>query len=411
MNGKHRTPEVRDVAPGYLGPDFFADPYPFFDRLRACGGPVWSGEEDAWLVSRHAEVEEVLRDTSLSVRTKRAGRSPISKAMVFQDPPEHTRLRGLIADLFTPTAVRTLEPRILHHADRLLDAVIDRRRMEFVADFALPFPVAVISELMGMPTDAFARIYEWSRDMFLAPDPDRSRAARDAMTGFMIEVAAGRGTLADGCMLGALAEARDAGTVSTEELVETCFSIYFAGHETTTSLLGSGLFTLLNHPEDHARLADDPGLIPTAIEEMVRYESPLQRGLLRCSTTPTMIGGRAIGAGDEIVVLLGAANRDPDVFHDAASFRIDRHPNPHIAFGGGPHFCLGAKLARTEARIGFERLLKRCGVVRPVGAEPSTWRARLRQRFSGRSSHRPFVAARWRPRPMFRALESLAVEW
>ncbi len=405
-----RSPVVHEVAADYLTPAFFHDPYPTFARLRECGGLVWSPAEDAWLVARYHDAEEVLRDTSLSVRTKRVHNSPIGAAMVYQDPPEHTRLRGLIADLFTPAAVRSLEPHVAMHADRLLDAAVGRRRMDFVTDFALPFPVAVISELMGVPADSFGMMSEWSRALFFSGDAERVLAARRAMSEYLLAVIADPRSLRAGSMLEALAEAHRRRVLSAEALLDMCYSIYFAGHETMTSLLGNGLFTLLSHPGQYARLVANPDLLPVAIEEMVRFESPLQRGLVRSATRPMTLGGRSIDAGDEFIVLIGAANRDPRVFPEAETFRIDRDPNPHIAFGGGPHFCLGARLARTEARIGFERFLSRCALVRPAGTAAPTTLERLRRRFTGRKPSETLSAA-WRFRPMFRSLESLAIEW
>jgi cytochrome P450 len=239
--------------------------------------------------------------------------------------------------------------------------------MEFMSDFALPLPVIVIAELLGVPPEDQSTFHAWSNKFITSIDAVRasedsrkeSQQAVASLAGYFADLIRLRREQPRGDLISALIQARDSqDRLSEDELIAMCMLLLIAGHETTVNLLGNGLLTLLNHPEQLFRLKGDPGLLPSAIEEMLRFESPVQRATFRITKEAIEIGGTTIEKNQQISAVIGAANRDPDQFLHAEEFDIARQPNRHLAFGLGIHFCLGAPLARTEARIGFERLLE-----------------------------------------------------
>jgi cytochrome P450 len=400
-------------------PEFLANPYPAFARLLASEAPVFVEAERAWFVSRYDDVAAVLRDPRLSKREQASQTSLLSQSMLFQDPPNHTRLRNLVSAAFAPARVRAMEPRIAAIADAILDRVAARGRMDFMAEFALPLPVAVMSDLLGIAEEDWADLHRWSASFVVSgpagADGDAIRRAQGdaiaSMTDYFRRHIEALRTRPRNDLITALVDAHDSqGRLTTDEIIGTCMLLLIAGHETTMNLLGNGLFTLLRHPSQYARLREAPDLVPAAVEEMLRYESPVQRSTFRMTMEPFDIGGRTIEAGSAVVALIGAANRDPAVFPAPDRFDIERAPNRHLAFGVGIHACLGAALARTEARIGFTRAFARLGEMRFAATQPDSLLSGLR-RALGLSTSRKTPPFRWRPSTMVRGLQTLPVEW
>ena len=383
------------------GPEFIADPYPTYQRLRETGGPCWVAHSGAtggmWFVTQYADVAALLKEARVSKNVSRLLPpdlvTPLEKAMLFQDPPDHTRLRNVVGQTFTPARVGDLEPRIAQVVDTLIARALPRGGMDFMADFALPLPVIVIAELLGVPPEDHARFGIWSNHIIRGADT--LHATQDDATAYANALASLADYFADligkrrmqPCddILSALVAAQDAqGRLSEEELIGTCILLLVAGHETTVNLLGSGLYTLLRHPEQLARVKQNPDLLPSAIEEMLRYEGPVQRATFRFAREGFMLGDTAIGAGQQVSAVLGAANRDPAQFPQPDRFDVTRAPNRHLGFGLGIHFCLGAALARSEARISFARLLSSLPHIALVSETPQ-----------------------WNPNTLFRGLKTL----
>jgi cytochrome P450 len=309
--------------------------------------------------------------------------TPFDHNMLGKDPPDHTRLRSLANQAFTPRRVKELEPRIQQIADDLIRRADRQGGMEFMADFALPLPVIVIAELLGVPPDERETFHAWSNQMVSAIDAvnvsatkeKQSQAAALALGGYFADLVRRRRQEPKDDLISALTLARDAEDRLTEgELLAMCMLLLIAGHETTVNLLGNGLLALLTHPDQLARLSSHSDLMPSAVEEMLRFESPVQRATFRLTTETLQIGEATIEKGQQVSAVIGAANRDPDQFPQPDLFDITRQPNRHLAFGLGIHFCLGAPLARTEARIGFTRLLEQWPRLQLTGQAPD-WNA------------------------------------
>jgi pimeloyl-[acyl-carrier protein] synthase len=359
-------------------PEFNADPYPFYHRLREAD-PVHQSPLGFWVLTRYDDCVMVLRDPrfgragfeglleSVYGNTVEQGRLPTS--MLFRDPPDHTRLRGLVSRAFTPRVVEGLRPRIQQIVDGLLDRVQGAGRMEVISDLAYPLPVTVISEMLGVPEEDRERIKQWSADIArsldaigLPTDPeivDRGRTGRRAIGDYFRSLIPDRKKRPRGDLLSLLIEAEEQGDKLSEgELLATCVLLYIAGHETTVNLIGNGLLALLRHPEELERLHDAPSLIQSAVEELLRYDGPVQR-TARITNADVELGEHKIPKGSMVVPVIGAANRDPAHFPDPDRLDVSRPDNRHIAFGFGIHFCLGAPLARLEGQITLGTLLHR----------------------------------------------------
>ena len=392
---------------------FFADPHPTWAELHSAGGIGYCEAEQTWLVTRYDDVVALLKDPRLSKRTGANDPSPLSSSMLFQDPPTHGRLRAAVSDWFTAARVRGMESRIAGIADRLIDRIARPRHADFLAAFAVPLPVAVIADLLGVPESDGDSLHDWSRALSqTGGDPESLRQAQGAaiqgMSAYFGAMIERRATEPGDDLVSTLvASSRAEGGLAHGEILGTCMLLLIAGHETTVNLLGNGLATLLRCPDQYSRLRADPALLPSAIEEMLRYESPVQRGTFRFAAEPLEIRGIRIDRGAAVAPVIGAANRDPDVFHNPHCFDIARSPNRHVAFGFGIHACLGAMLARTEARIGFGRLFYRLGELR-LAAPPRRGLVARAAGWLGRPSASPL---RWRESTMVRGLESLPVEW
>jgi cytochrome P450 len=392
---------------------FFANPYPSYDRLRQEAPVAWSETERAWLLTRYVDVVATVQDPH---RFSSRGRmlatlehlppdarerlkpfeDHFSVGLINSDPPDHTRIRALVNKAFTPRVVEQLRPQIQDLVDELLDAVQDSGEMDIVRDLAHPLPATVISGLLGVPPEDRNQFKVWADSILSfqgagvlpAEFLERSQESLLAMRAYFGGLIAERRRRPHDDLLGRLVEAETGGDRLTEaELMTTSVTLLIAGYETTTTLITNGLYSLLRHPDQLQLLREDPALMPTAVEEMLRFESPLQRNPRRVAATMEY-GGQDMRAGDLVLQLLGAANRDPAIFPDPGRFDVRRQPNRHIAFGQGVHFCLGAPLARVEAPIAIGTVLRRM--------------PRLRLNAS---------TVEWMSHPLLRALPSLPVSF
>jgi len=368
-----------------MDPEFLADPYPTYHRLRA-EDPVHRSPLGFWVLTRYEDVAAVLRDArfikeplAALVAARFGGEVPrgVGLSMLDRDPPDHTRLRSLVSKAFTPRVVEGLRPRIQAIVDDLIARAEPAGSMDLIEEVAYPIPVKVICEMMGVPVRDHERFKGWSLDIargldsiWLPPDseiPRRSVAARHAISGYFRELIDQRRTSPRGDLLSALIAAEEAGDkLNEEELLATCILILIAGHETTVNLIGNGVLALLRHPAELSRLRTTPGLITTAVEELLRYDGPVQR-TARVASADATIGGHTIRQGEMVMPFIGAADRDPAQFPEPDRLDLSRADNRHIAFGWGIHFCLGAPLARVEGQIAIDTLVRRLPRLALVG--------------------------------------------
>jgi len=302
--------------------------------------------------------------------------------MFSVDAPQHTRLRQLVARVFTPRAVAAMRSAIEQVVDDILDDLKaqDASEIEIMSAFAQPFPVRVIASILGLPITIYEDLKRWSTQVAVAFEPTSRRRERQAasdatadLMAYLREQVAGRRDQRSGDVVSILVAAADDGDqLSEDELIAQLVMLFIAGHETTMNLVGNGLLTLCRHPEQMRRLREEPSLGQSAVEEMLRYE-PSANTIGRAAHADTTLGGKPIPAGSIMLCMAGAANRDPDVFADPDRFDITRTPNPHVTFGGGVHYCLGAPLARLEAQIAFARLLDRFSSIEAI-EERVRWR-------------------------------------
>jgi cytochrome P450 len=353
-------------------PGFIANPYPTFRRLRELA-PVHRSALGFWVLTRYDDIVAVLRDPRLgkaAIQTlveKRTGAAAADLSMLTRDPPDHTRLRELVAKAFTPRVAETLRPRIERMVNDLIDRVEGAGRMDLMEDFAYLLPITVICELLGVPVKDRETFRQWSLDVARGLDailhvPEvaaRSAAARQALADYFRDLIAERRKVPRDDLLSVLIAAEEAGDkLSESELFATCTLLLVAGHETTVNLIGNGTLALLRHPAEFARLRENPALGAAAVEELLRYDSPVQR-TARMGDRDVALGGQTIPAGDVVMLFTGAGNRDPARFPDPDRLDIARPDNRHLAFSQGIHFCLGAPLARVEGQIAFAVLARR----------------------------------------------------
>ncbi len=373
-----------------LAPQTYRNPYPRYALLRAKDPVHWSPLMDSWVLSRYEDVDTVLRDHkrfSSDARNRRSARrrqrqsvvaSPSEPpSMLFSDPPDHTRLRALVNKAFIPQAIEALKSRIRAIAEELLDQVQDPAGFDVIETIAYPLPVIVMAELLGVPTRDRVQFKVWSdqRARLLEPTITASeiqvaiQAGREFDAYFMDVINARRKEPRDD-LISTLVAVEEAGDKLTQgELLVMLRLLLIAGNETTTNLIGNGLLALLRHPDQLQALRDDPGRMPAAVEELVRYDGPVQVDG-RTAMEDMEIKGRHIQKGQSIVVLIGSANHDPDVFRNPERLDITRKEASHIAFGRGIHHCLGAPLARLEGRIAFEAILERFADIRLLTDHP-----------------------------------------
>jgi pimeloyl-[acyl-carrier protein] synthase len=365
------------IAPDALSPQdllhqFRTDPYPLYRQLRQAGTVVWVPALDRWVVTGHAEVLEVLKSGVFRVNYPRWQAQggdvdgALARTMLTTDPPDHTRLRTLVTKAFTPRTVERLRPQIEAWVDRALDEAQARGSFDLIEDIAHPLPVTVIAEMLGVPpedrdmfragSDAIAAALDpIAASMDVPPADPAADELREYLAG---AIAQRRGAPRDD-LISELVQAEEGGDrLNADELLQMCVLLLVAGHETTVNLIGNGVNTLLDRPEAARRLREEPDLIETGVEELLRFDSPVQL-TGRFAAEPAELGGQRIAAGEFVMPLLGAANHDPSVFAEPSRLDVARHPNPHIAFGRGIHFCVGSPLARLEGRIAIGRLLRR----------------------------------------------------
>lgn len=376
-----------------LTPEMLADPYPVLRQLREQEPVHRSDAIGGWVLTRYDDVLAALRDPRLSAdritpymnrltEEKRAQQSAIGSLghwMVFTDPPDHTRLRSLVTKAFTPRVVEGLRGYIQQVVDELLDAVQARGEMDVIADFAYPLPATVIATMIGAPPEDRDKFREWSDGLAefvggaLGASDRREHAQQclSELSAYFREIIEQRRAHPRDDLMSGLIAAHDAQDKLTEdELVATCVLLRFAGHETTTNLIGSGLLALLRTPEQLSLLREDPSLIVSAVEEFLRYDGPVQAAA-RVALESVEVSGTVIPKGHRVFPLLTAADRDPAHFAEPDRLEITREPNRHLAFGYGIHFCIGAPLARLEAQLAINTLLRRAPELRLSDDEPA----------------------------------------
>jgi pimeloyl-[acyl-carrier protein] synthase len=390
---------ARDTGAGALSlyqlldPEMLANPYPLFRRLRTEDPVHWDPFLHTWVVTRYADVLEVLHTfsaerTHTPEKLNAMGLSEMSpvaqlmvKQMLFMDPPQHTRLRKLASYAFTPARVAVLRTHIREIVGRLLDAVESRHRMDVIADLAEPLPAIVSAEMLGVPVSDWQQLKAWTADFAemlgnFQHNPDRAArmlcTVRDMTAYFHEAVREQRMVPREGLVHSLMTAEVDGDRLSDEEVVATCIVTMVGGQETTTNLIGNGVLTLLRAAEEMERLRGDLSLIPSAVEEMLRYESPSQH-TGRLAPVDRDLGGKVIRKGQAVMAVMAAANRDPERFPDPDRFDIRRQNNRHLAFGYAAHFCFGAALARIEGQEAFEALLRRMPDLR-LEPGPLVWR-------------------------------------
>jgi cytochrome P450 len=356
------------------------DPYPWLADLREAG-PVqrikMRGDLEAWLVTRYDDVLAGITDPRLSSDPRHAGDhiknhpafrrrgddDELGISMLSADPPDHTRLRRLVSKVFTARRIEQLRPRIQEIADRLIDDMAGHDEIDLVGEYAFPLPVSVICELLGVPYEDRERFRRYSTDLLTPPTDEASMQtainARESIFGYLRELVDSKRDKPDDALLSALVAAEGEQRLTDDEVVSMGVLLLIAGHETTVNLIGTGTLLLLRNPDQLAALRADPGLLPGAIEEFLRFDGPVMMGPSRFAAEDVEIGGQLIRAGEIVLLAAGAANRDPARFDRPDMVDIARGANRHMAFGHGIHVCLGAALARLEGEIAIGTLIRR----------------------------------------------------
>ncbi|MFE4248192.1 cytochrome P450 [Streptomyces sp. NPDC056910] len=382
--------------------DFTADPYPVYEELRARGPvhrvrlPKPADDGEAWLIVGHEEARAALTDPRLVKSPAKLGFSGLDEELIgthllITDPPHHTRLRSLVTRAFTARRVESLRPRIQRITDDLLDAMLPHGRADLVESFAFPLPLTVICELLGVPDIDRADFRRMSNEVVAPSDRDGEYATFVELAAYLRDLIEDKRASAPADdLLGALIRttAEDGDRLSPDELCAMAFILLIAGHETTVNLIASGVRALLTHPDQLAALRADMTLIGGAVEEMLRYEGPVENATYRFTVEDTEVGGTVIPGGSAVLVGLAAADHDPERFPEPDRFDIRRDARGHIAFGHGLHHCLGAPLARLEGQIALRSLLDRAPALALDGP-----------------------ADDWLPGMLIRGVRSLPVRW
>jgi len=379
-----------------MEPEVMQRPYPLYKALRDADPVHWDPFLHSWIVTRYADIVTILSKLSAdrTLTAKRledmglAAMSPIiqvmAKQMLFRDPPYHTRLRTLCAAAFTPARVAVLRGHIQEIADALIDGFIGRGTADIVAEMAEPMPAIVTAEMLGVPVRDHEKLKQWSIDFaeilgnFLH-SPDRvarvAQSVRDMTDYFRAAIHQQETDPHEGLVLSLVRAEVDGARLTEEEIIANCILTMIGGQETSTNLIGSGLVTLLRHPGEMQMLRDDPALIPSAVEELLRFESPIQH-TARVAQDDFMLGGKLIRKGQTVVAVLAAGNRDPERFPNPDVLDLKRGDKSHLAFGWAAHFCFGAPLARIEGQIAFATLLRRLKNLE-LASEDFIWRENL----------------------------------
>jgi cytochrome P450 len=379
----------------FFGPDFFSNPYPYLAQMRKIG-PIFpvsgSSGRQVWMVTQFNEAVQVLKDQRFSVDPFRSRRmfarqsgmpaQPgfiLEGSMITVDEPDHSRLRTLVSKAFTPRYIEELRPRIQSLADDLLDRVQDQGEMDLISDFAYPLPINVISEMLGIPKEGRQKIREWSA-VIATNEEDPMRGEKlDSFANYVKNLVAQKRGEPQDDLISKLVQLEETGDhLNENELLSMVALLIFAGHETTSNLIGNGALTLLDHPEQLERLKSNPNLIPTAVEELLRFCGPVISPAPRHALEDVQVGYQLIHQGDIVMVMIASADRDSGQFSSSEDLDVARNLNRHIAFGQGIHYCLGAPLARLEGEIAFATLLRRMPDIHlNVPRESITWNSSM----------------------------------
>ncbi|HEV7745544.1 MAG TPA: cytochrome P450 [Pyrinomonadaceae bacterium] len=379
-----------------LDPAVLGNPYPLYERLRSEAPVHWDPYLHAWVVTRYADVITVLHHFSAN-RTPTpeqfaamglAELGPLAQVMVkqmlFMDAPDHTRLRGLASTAFTPARVEALRSHIKEILNNLLVPLLQAGQMDVIADLAAPLPAIVTAEMMGLPTSDANQLKDWSADFAevlgnFQHNPDRSsrtlKCVEEMTSYFRDAVQQLRASPREGLINALLTAEIDGDRLTEEEIIANCIVTMVGGQETTTNLIGNGVLTLLRHPDQLERLKNDLSLVPSAVEELLRYESPSQHTARICRED-TELGGQRIRKGQAVIAVMAAGNRDPERFPEPDRLDLGRTDNRHLAFGWASHFCFGAPLARIEGQLVFEALVRRTTNM-AITTSPIVWRDNL----------------------------------
>ena len=391
--------------------EFKADPFPFLAHLRA-SDPVYrtalSDKTSVWLITRYDDVNALLRDGRFTKNRRSALTQeqlrklpwtppmfrPLERNMLDLDPPDHTRLRSLVHKAFTPSLVEQMRSRTQAIADDLLDRVLWLGEMDLIRDFALPLPMTIITEMLGVPAKDHDKFHRWSKAVVSLTSPSPTLRVIPAVWKFiryLRQFFKLRRREPQDDLVSALIKAEEAGDkLNEDELLAMVFLLLIAGHETTLNLIGNGTLALLENPNEMSKLRSQPSLVKGAVEELLRYTSPVLMTTERYARENAMIHGVTIPRGEMTLGVIGSANRDETVFDKPDELHITRDPNKHVSFGQGIHFCLGAPLARMEAQIAFTTLMRRLPDLRLKNSPHSL---------------------RWRPSMILRGLASLPVRF
>jgi cytochrome P450 len=394
-------------------PDFKANPYPAYARLRS-EAPVHRvtlpDGRGVWLVTRYEDVSPVLKDERFVKDWRNAMTpeqlaqippipevmKPLTRNMLDTDPPDHERLRSLVQKAFTPRLIERMRPRVQAIADQLLDAVQDSGELDLIDDYAFPLPITVIAELLGVSAEDRNKFREWS-NAAVSGDTTQEYMEKvllphmQAFTDYLRTMFEEKRRNPKDDLISGLVRAEEAGDkLSEDELLAMVFLLLVAGHETTVNLIGNGMLALLQHPDQLQKLREDPSLIEPAIEELLRYDGPVETSTERFAREDIAIGGTVIPKGEMVMVVIASADHDPERFADPDALDVTRADNKHLAFGKGIHFCLGAPLARMEGQIAIGTLLRRMPNLRLTDLPESLT---------------------WRPGMVLRGLEGLPVEF
>ncbi|MPZ97716.1 MAG: cytochrome P450 [Dehalococcoidia bacterium] len=357
-----------------LADGFHQDPTADYTRLRTKDPVHYSELLRGWVISRHEDIDAILRDHKRFSNDNRnasdlqfEGSDAIDqRSMLGLDPPDHTRLRSLVNQAFTPRAIEAWRPRIEETVDELLDAIGDARRFDAIEALAVPLPIVVISDLLGIPREDRARFKAWSDRVARTLEPTitptelaEAMEARDELRAYLDVIVRERAREPREDLVSVLATAEEAGDrLTQDEVLATLILLLVAGNETTTNLIGNGLYALLGHPEQMRWVREHPERVDVAVEELLRYDSPVQTNA-RTALADVEIGGKVVRKGQQVILLQGAANHDPAQYAEADRLDLARGDRSHVSFGRGIHHCLGAPLARLEGQLIFPRLLAR----------------------------------------------------
>lgn len=379
-----------------LDPEVLADPYPLYHRLQTEAPVLWDPYLHAWVVTRYADIVTVLHQFSAKCAPTPEHLAAIGmpelapvaqvlmRQMLFMDAPAHTRLRGLASMAFTPARVEALRSHIQEIVDNLIEPFIDAGQMDVIAHLAAPLPAIVTAEMFGVPTSDYDQLKQWSADFAEVLGNFQSNLNRAARTLKCVEEMSAyfrdairrcRTQPREGLVNSLLTAESNGDRLTEEEVIANCIVTMVGGLETSTNLIGNGVLTLLRNPDQLQRLKDDRSLIPSAIEELLRYETPSQR-TARIATYDTELGGQKIRKGQPVIVVLAAGNRDPEKFVDPDRLDVGRRDNRHLAFGWASHFCFGAALARIEGHIALDAIVNRLPDL-SLQPGPLVWRENL----------------------------------